>query len=153
MKLMMKVGIGAMVLLAGGVALAQESEFQDKMQEDLDSYKKRIIENCGTTDKLTIKFAGKLGQNPRETGENYTSVGTLCTSALDATSSICQGNKVVKKAFSKLTSIVCTKGKGTMSYSLKGGKLTFMVDGTYDKNNASGQQSDLDKKIRKDLDN
>lgn len=150
---MMKMGIGAIVVLTSSVALAQESEFQGKMQEDLDGYKAQIVDACGTSDKLTLKWNGKLGSNPRETAEgNYSSSGTLCTSALEGLHSACQDNKVVKKAVGKVTSIVCQKGTGTISYKLAGGTLTFSVDPKFDKNNAAGQRDSLVDKMKKDLD-
>jgi hypothetical protein len=153
MRNMMKIGLGAIVLLTGSVALAQESEFQSKMQEDLDGYKAQLVDACGMSDKLTLKYSGKLGSNPRETAEGaYTAVGTLCTSALEGLHSACQDNKVVKKAVTKVTSIVCTKGTGTLSYKLTGGTLTFSVDGKYDKNNGAGQRDALVEKMKKDLD-
>lgn len=154
MKTMMKMGIGASVLLVASVALAQESEFQGKIQEDLDGYKAQLVDACGMSDKLTLKWNGKLGGNPRETATgNYSAVSTLCTSALEGLHSTCQDNKVVKKAVGKVTSIVCTKGTGTISYKLSGGTLTFAVDGKFDKNNPAGQRDDLVSKMKKDLDN
>lgn len=152
MRMIKKVALGSLVLLFGGIAIAAESEFQDKMQEDLDGYKAQIVSNCGTTDKLTIKWNGKLGSNPRSTKEgDYSSTGTLCTSALDGTVQACH-NKVVKKAFGKVTSIICQRGTGAISYSLKGSTLTFTVDPKFDKNNPAGQESDLVEKIKTDLD-
>jgi|SRR6185312_3168806 len=152
MKLL-KLGIIAGVVTLGGVVFAQESEFQGKMQEDMDGYKAQIIEACGTTDKLVMRYDGKLGSNPRETDKgNYTAVSTLCTSGLDAIHDGCQNNKVVKKALAKVTTFVCTKGKGTLDYTFKGGTFTFKVDPAYAKNNASGQESDFEEKLKKDLD-
>ena len=87
MRTINKVALGSVFLLVGSVAFAQESEYQEKMQEDLDGYKAQIISNCGSSDKLTIKWNGKLGSNPRETKDgDYSSNGTLCTSALDGVS-------------------------------------------------------------------
>jgi hypothetical protein len=152
MRMINKLALGSLFLLVGSIAIAAESEFQDKMQEDLDGYKAQIVSNCGTTDKLTLKWNGKLGSNPRETKDgDYSSTGTLCTSALDGTSQAC-GNKVVKKAFGKVTSIVCQRGTGTISYSLKGSTLTFSVDPRFDKNNPAGQESSLVEKMKNDLD-
>jgi hypothetical protein len=151
MRMTSKLGIGALFIFTT-VAFAAESENQDKMQEDLDSYKERIVSNCGAAAKLTIKFDGKMGGNPRETPEgHYSSLSTLCQSALDATYNSCH-NRVVKKEFAKLTSITCTRGTGTMSYSFKGSSLTFKVDTKFDKNNPAGQQSDLEKKMKDDID-
>jgi hypothetical protein len=145
------VTIGGLMLLTG-IAFAQQSEWQDKLQENLDFYKKRIVENCGATDKLAIKWEGKLACNPNENcGKEYSSVGTLCTSGLDALNE-CQNNKVIKKEIGKISTIMCTRGKGTLSYKLAGSKLTFLVDPAYDKNNAAGQEADLIAKMKKDLD-
>lgn len=154
MRTLSKIATGSLLLVTSSLAFAGgESEYQDKMQEDLDTHKPRIIEKCGTTAKLAVKWNGKLGSNPREVQNgDYSSVGTLCQSALDATDYVCATNRVVKKAFSKLTSITCQRGTGTIGYSFKGGTLTFTVDGKYDKNNASGQQADLVEKLKTDLD-
>jgi hypothetical protein len=141
------------VIATTGIVVAAESEFQDKMKEDLDGYKAQIIEGCGTTDKLDIRWEGKLGSNPRETQKgDYSSVGTLCTSGTDAIHSACINNKVVKKALSSLTAITCSRGKGTLSYSLKGGTLALKVDASYDKDNAAGQEDKFLNKLKDDLD-
>jgi len=152
MKLL-KLGIIAGVVMLGGVVFAQESEFQGKIQEDMDGYKKQIVEACSATDKLVMRYDGKLGSNPRETKEgDYSAVSTLCTSGLDAIHDGCTNNKVVKKALGKVTTFVCTKGKGTLDYTFKGGTFTFKVDPAYSKNNAAGQESDFLDKLKKDLD-
>ena len=149
----LKLGIIAGVLTLGGIVFAQESEFQGKMQEDMDGYKAQIVEACGTTDKLVMRYDGKLGSNPRETDKgNYTAVSTLCTSGLDAIHDACQNNKVVKKALAKVTTFVCTKGKGTLDYTFKGGTFTFKLDPAYDKNNPAGQEEAFEEKLKKDLD-
>jgi hypothetical protein len=153
MRSMMKMGAVAIVLFAGSVAIAQESEFQDKIQEDLDGYKAQIVDACAAPAKLTLKWNGKLGGNPRETEAGaYSAVSTLCTSALEGLHSVCQDNKVVKKSIGKVSGIVCQKGTGTIGYSLKGATLTFAVDVKFDKNNAAGQRDDLVSKLKKDLD-
>jgi hypothetical protein len=152
MKLV-KFGIVAGIVSASGVALAQESEFQGKIQEDMDSYKDQIIRDCGTTPKLVLRFDGKLGTNPRETKEgDYSDVSTLCTSALEGLHTACQDNKVVKQAMTKVATLVCTRGKGTLDYKLKGGTMTFTLDTAFDKNNAGGQRDKLVDKLKKDLD-
>ncbi|MEP6864844.1 MAG: hypothetical protein ABJE66_29760 [Deltaproteobacteria bacterium] len=152
MKLL-KLGIIVGVVTLGGVVFAQESEFQGKMQEDMDGYKAQLVEACGITDKVVMRYDGKLGSNPRETDKgNYTAVSTLCTSGLDAIHSGCLNNKVVKKALAKVTTFVCTKGKGTLDYAFKGSTFTFKVDPSYDKNNASGQEEAFETKLKKDLD-
>lgn len=145
--------IGTCVVLGlSGIVFAQQSEFQAKIQEDMDGYKQQIADNCGA--KPAMKFVGKLAVNPRESEKpDYNSVSTLCTSGLDSMSSTCQSNGVVKQAFSKITSVVCTYGKGTLDFKIKGGELTFMLDPSYTKNNAAGQSSDLVAKIKKTLDN
>jgi len=144
----------ATVVVVTAVAWAQQSEFQGKLQEDLDSYKDRIIENCGTSDKLAIKWTGgKLAGNPREsTKPEWNAVSTLCTSGLEAISNACQGNKVVKQKLSKLQTISCKGGKGAMAFKLAGPTLTLTIDPSYTKNNAAGQRDDLDQKLRSQLD-
>lgn len=151
MKLV-KFGIVAGIVTASGVALAQESEFAGKIQADMDGYKDQIVRDCGTTPKLVLRFDGKLGTNPREIKEgDYSGVSTLCTSALEGLHDACT-NKVVKQAVSKVATLVCTRGKGTLDYKLKGGTLTFTLDTAFDKNNAAGQRDDLVSKLKKDLD-
>lgn len=134
------------------LAFAQESEFQGKIQEDMDGYKKQFADNCGAN--VTMKYSGKLGSNPRETKDgNYSAVSSLCTAGLDAVAAdFCQNNKVIKAAMSKVTSVTCTTGKGTLGYRLKGGALTFMVDPVFKGNNVSSQESDLVQKMKNDLD-
>jgi hypothetical protein len=152
MKLL-KLGIIAGVVMLGGVVFAQESEFQGKMQEDMDGYKAQIVEACGITDKLVMRYDGKLGSNPREVKEgDYTGISTLCTSGLDAIHDGCQNNKIVKKALAKVTTFVCTRGKGTLDYTLKGSTFTFKLDPAYNKNNAAGQEEAFETKLKKDLD-
>jgi hypothetical protein len=146
------VGI-AVVLGLGGVVFAQQSEFQEKIQEDLDGYKSQIIDNCGSK-SLTLKWNGKLGGNPRESEKpEWNAVSTLCTSALEGTVNACQSNKPVKAAVGKVTTIVCTAGKGTIGYKLAGATLTFTVDPSFTKNNAAGQRDDLVLKMKKEIDN
>jgi hypothetical protein len=153
MRMIKKVTLGALFLLFGSVAFAQESEFQDKIQEDLDGYKSQTVSNCGTSDKLTLKWTGKLGFNPREIKEgDYSSPSTLCTSGLEGLNSACQSNRVVKKAIGKVTGIVCQRGTGTLGYTLKGSTLTFIVDPKFDKNNAAGQRDAFITKLKDDLD-
>ena len=145
------VGI-AVVLGLGGVVFAQQSEFQEKIQEDLDGYKSQIIDNCGSK-SLTLKWNGKLGGNPRESEKpEWNAVSTLCTSALEGTVNACQSNKPVKAAVGKVTTIVCTAGKGTIGYKLAGSTLTFTVDPSFTKNNAAGQRDDLVVKMKKEID-
>ena len=152
MKLV-KFGIVAGIITLSGVALAQESEFQGKIQEDMDGYKDQIVRGCGTTDKLVLRFDGKLGSNPRATKDgDYSGVSTLCTSALEGLHSACINNKVVKQAVSKVATLVCTRGKGTLDYKLKGGTMTFTLDTAFNKNNAAGQRDELVVKLKKDLD-
>ena len=104
------------------------------------------------SDKLVMRYDGKLGSNPREIKEgDYAAVSTLCTSGLDAIHDACQSNAVVKKAMAKVSTFVCTKGKGTLDYTFKGGTFTFKLDPAH-KNNAAGQESTFEEKLKKDLD-
>jgi len=64
----MKIAIIAGVVLTGTVVFAQESDFRGKIQEDMDGYKEQIVRDCSTTDKLVMRFDGKLGAG-REDGE------------------------------------------------------------------------------------
>ena len=143
------------LLLAGAtLAFAQQSEFQQKLQDDLDGMKRHIVSGCKMSDKLEAKWTGgKLAGNPRETLEgDYTSVSTLCKSALDAYQGACVNNKVVNAKTKHVKTIACTRGKGTLSFTLKGDTLTFLIDTKFDKNNPAGQRDDLDKKLRAKLD-
>jgi hypothetical protein len=149
----MKLAMAATILALGGIAVAAESEYQDKMQEDLDAYKKRIVENCGTTDRLALRWVGKLGANPRTIASgDYAAVGSLCTAAVDGLNNACLANRVVKQTMRGLTSIVCQAGRGPMSYGYRGGTMTFSVDPKYDKNNVAGQESDMTERLKNDLD-
>jgi hypothetical protein len=136
------------------LAFAQQSEFREKLQEDLDSYKKQIVSNCGASEKLEIKWTGgKLDGNPREsTKPEWNAVSTLCTSGLEAISNACQGNKVVKSKLAKLTTIGCKIGKGTIDYKLASATLTLTIDPSYTKDNAAGQRDAVEAKIKKQLD-
>ena len=149
-----KLTIAASLVAFTTLAFAQQSEFQDKIQEDLDSYKSRIVNNCGTDDKLALKWTGgKLANNPREsTKPEWHAVSTLCTSALEAVENACGGNKVVKSKLSKLQVVACKTGKGAIDYKLAGTQLTLTIDPSYTKNNPAGQRDDLDKKLRNKLD-
>jgi hypothetical protein len=133
-------------------AMAQESEFKGKLQEDLDGYAKSVLNGCGATVKVTWG-GGKLGFNPRESEKpEWNSVSTLCTSALEAVESACLNNGAVKEKLAKLTTVTCSKGKGTIGFTLKGATLTLTIDPSFAKNNAAGQRDDLVKKLKKDLD-
>jgi len=85
-----QLAVVTMVLGAGTVVFAQESEFQNKMQEDLDFYKPQFVSKCHTSDAITFKFAGKLGANPRETR-----VSISCTQAVEAALYSCDTNATV----------------------------------------------------------
>ena len=151
-KQQIAVGV-AVVLGLGGIVYAQQSEFQEKIQEDLDGYKTQIIDNCGSPKSLVLKWNGKLAVNPRESEKpDWNAVSTLCTSALEGTSNACQSNKPVKAAVGKVSTIVCTAGKGTIGYKLAGNTLTFTVDPSFTKNNAAGQRDDLVTKMKKEID-
>jgi hypothetical protein len=148
-----QLAIGTFILLASGAVFAQQSEYQAKIQEDMDGYKAQINSNCGSKGP-SMKWVGKLAVNPRESEKpDYNAVSTLCTSALDGMSQTCQNNKPVKTAFGKISSVVCTYGKGTLDFKIKGSEITFTVDPAYTKNNASGQETDLVTKFKKTLDN
>ena len=143
-----QLAVVAMVLGAGTVVFAQESEFQNKMQEDLDFYKPQFVSKCHTSDAITFKFAGKLGANPRETR-----VSISCTQAVEAALYSCDTNATVAKALSKVKTVTCTLGTGPYSYKLSGASLTFTVDDKYDDHKDKVYQKDgLVAKIKKDLD-
>jgi hypothetical protein len=146
--------VGAAVILGlGGVVFAQQSEFQEKLQEDLNYYKEQYIDHCGSPKSLVIKWNGKLAVNPRESEKpDWHAVSTLCTSALDGTRHACNANKPVKTAVGKVNTIICTMGKGTIGYKLAGATLTFTIDPSYTKNNPAGQRDDLVVKLKKDID-
>lgn len=152
MRTLSKIAIGSLLLMSSIAFAGGESEHQDKMQEALDGWKPRIIENCGMTDKLTAKWNGKLGANPRAVapGDNI-AILDLCQSAMDAAGFTCANNRVVKKTLGKVTSIVCQRGTGTIGYSLKGAALTFTVDGKF-KKGTNEQEEALVEKLKTDLD-
>jgi hypothetical protein len=143
--------VSTLVLLLTLPVLAQESEFQQKIQEDMDGYKDRIQSACGAT--VTMKWMGKLGFNPRESEKpEWNGVSTLVTSGLEAVANACRDNGPVKKAVGKVKKIEAKKGKGTIGYKLKGSTLTLTVDPAYKKNNPAGQRDDLSQKMVKDID-
>lgn len=146
--------IVAVALSFSTAAFAQESEFQEKIQKDLDYYKSRIESSCGVSkEALTMHYKGKLGSDPRASEKpEWNSVSTLCTSAVEGLNNACHSNTPVKERMSKLTDISCTKGKGTIGYRLKGTSLTFTVDPSFTDNNPAGQRDDLTLKMKKDLD-
>lgn len=149
-----QVAVGVAVVLGlGGIVFAQQSEFQDKIQEDLDGYKTTLIDNCGSPKSLVLKWNGKLAVNPRESEKpEWNAVSTLCTSALEGTYGACQSNKPVKAAIGKVTNVICTMGKGTISHKLAGTTLTILIDPSFVKNNPAGQRDDLVVKLKKDID-
>ena len=146
-------GIVLVATLASGIALAQESEFQAKIALDMEGYRKPIVHDCGTTDKLAFKFDGKLAANPHQIapGDTY-GVTTLCTMGLAAVENVCLNNKVLKATFGKLTDITCARGSGTLGYKLDGSHLTLLFDTKYDKTNGGGQRDALIKAMKHDLD-
>jgi predicted benzoate:H+ symporter BenE len=149
----MKIGLAALVVLSSSFASAQESEFQHKMQEDLDYYKAQLVNNCGVTDKIAISYAGKLGSNPREAKGNDWAVSTVCGMGLDAMVYSCQTSAPVKKVLSHLTNVVCTAGTGRISYKIRGSDMTIAVD-VKDRHpgEANSPKEDLVAKLKKDLD-
>ena len=51
-----QIAIGVAVVLGlGGIVYAQQSEFQGKIQEDLDGYKNQFISNCGSAKTVRIR--------------------------------------------------------------------------------------------------
>jgi hypothetical protein len=150
-----KFGVVAMILSVGAAAIAAgESEYQAKLQEDLDYYKPQMVNNCGVADGIAIKFVGKLGSNPRESqGDNW-GVSQLCSQAIEAVVYSCQTSEPVKKAMTKLKSMVCTRGSGELGYSLKGSEITLTIDVTHrDKKNTGLSPKDhLVDKLKSDLD-
>jgi hypothetical protein len=146
-------GVSGIVLALGAVALAQQSEFQAKIQEDMDGYKPQVIDRCGTTKSLTMRWIGKLAVNPRESEKpDWFAVSTLCTSGLDGLYQTCQTNAPVKAAISKVKTVSCTMGKGTLNFKLSGSEMTFTVDPSFTKNNPAGQESDFVERLKKELD-
>jgi hypothetical protein len=141
------------VAVVGGIALAQQSEFQAKIAEDIKSHQPRIVKNCGTTDKLDIRFEGKLAGNPRETlSGDFSGVSALCVhGGLAAIEDACLNNKVVASALSKLTDIKCVRGTGALSYKLNGSHLSIVFDPVH-KNAVASQRDDLVKTLKQDLD-
>jgi len=135
-----------------GVAFAQQSEFQSKIAADMKAYQPRIVRNCGASDRLEMRFEGKLDANPHQTapGDKF-GVSTLCTAGLAAVEYVCNNNKVVASALSKVTDITCLRGTGALSYKLAGSHLALFFDATYDKNNSGGQRDDLVKALKRDL--
>lgn len=147
---------GVVALMVAGlasVAFAQESEFKDKMQEDLDGYKPQLESSCAFKGKVEWT-GGKLGHNPRESEKpEWNSLSTLCTTALDTLSNTCVVNKPVRQIARGLKSIQCKRGKGTINFKREGGVLVFTVDARYVKNNAAGQGTDLAQALKTAFDN
>ena len=123
-----------------------------KLKEDLDDYAKHVENGCGS--KVAVEWTGgKLGHNPRESEKpEWNSISTLCTSAVEAIENACLNNSEVKAKLGKLTRVTCSKGKGSLGYSLKGTELNLTIDPSFVKNNAAGQRDDLVTKLKKDLD-
>jgi hypothetical protein len=138
-----------LVFVVSFFAVAEESEFREKMQEDMDGYVSSYKNNCGIDVKMHWK-GGKFGTNPRETN-----VSILCRSGLHAIEQACAENKIVKSKLSKIKNIHCNKGKGNLSYKIDGETLNIFLDNdakiTQD-NNPASQTSILNKKIITDLD-
>jgi len=137
-------------MLLAGTAWAQESEFQKKLQDDMDYYKAQIADNCGA--KVTFKWLGKLGHDPRETEKpKYNGVSNLVTSGIEALVNACTNNTVVKKKMSGLKKIEATKGKGTIGYKLRGTNFLLTVDPSFT-TSAGEQRNALIEKLKKDID-
>jgi hypothetical protein len=136
-----------------GIAFAQQSEFQAKIAADMKAYQPRIVRNCGASDRLEMRFEGKLDVNPHQTapGDKF-GVSTLCTAGLAAIEYVCNNNKTVASALSRVTDITCVRGSGPLSYKLAGSHLALLFDATYDKTNSGGQRDDLVKAFKRDLD-
>ena len=153
-KRTVKIGVVALVLGVAAGAFAQQSEYQNKLQEDLDYYKPQLVNNCGVAEGIKISYVGKLAGNPRErqSGEKF-SVSTMCGFAMDAMVYSCQTSEPVKKTLAKLKSVVCTPGHGTINYKLGGAEMTVMIDPTYDNPKSSNSpKEDLVAKLKHDLD-
>jgi len=149
MRQLMRIGTVLLGVLVASTALAQESKFQEKMQEDLDYGKKLIERNCGLKG-VSVKWAGgKLGHNPRE---GTPALSTLCQSGLEALFNRCLNNAAVKKAVTKVNALECTRGKGPLSFKLSGPKFSVAVDEAFTKDNAATQRDALMKKIEQELD-
>ena len=60
----------------------------------------------------------------------------------------------MNKAFSKVKSVTCTRGTGTMSYKLNGTSLALTIDEKYGdkKDKGSGQRDNPAARIKKEQD-
>ena len=144
----------ATLIAATTLAFAQQSEFQTKLQEDLATSKKQVIASCGTTDKVALKWTGgKLPHDPRERTNDQPSISILCKMAIEATTTACQKNAVVKEKVGKVTEVACAWGKGPLGYKLASSTLTLTIDRTFTKDNPATQRDALSKKLRAELDN
>ncbi len=122
-------------------ALANEEEFQKKIQEDMDEYKDRVKSACDAD--VAFKWeGGKLGKNPRETN-----ITTYCTSGIATLVDVCNESKAFKKEAKNLKKVTCKLGKGTLGYTMSKSTVTFSVDNSFEDKNASDQMADLRKKI------
>lgn len=138
---------------ASAVAVAQQSEYQSKIQEDLDGYKDRIVGACKATPQLQLRWEGRLEGNPRDSErDGWHAISHLCTAGTDAIYNVCTDNKVAQRALSSMTAIVCTRGRGPLTHKYAGHTMTFYVDPSYTKNNISGQQTELTVRLKKELD-
>ena len=149
---LVKFTLFTLTFLMSGLALAEESEFKGKIQEDLDGYIDQIETSCGI--KVKAEWSGgKLGFNPRESEKpEWNAISTLCTQSLSSFAYACSDNAAVKSAVKGVKKVACTKGKGTLTYKKSGDTMSFSVDQTFLKNNVSGQGTDLATKLKKDLD-
>jgi hypothetical protein len=142
--------IGA-CLAMGAPAFAQQSEFQQSIHDDLNNYQKDIAKDCGSTDKLTIDWVGKLANAPRDPEQKgWHTVTELGTSAVHALWTSCS-NKAVAKAMSKMTAIVVTRGTGDPTFKFDGSKVTLTIDPSNTKDTPT-QHAALVDQIKKQLD-
>jgi hypothetical protein len=146
----------AISLGIGTGAYAQVSEWNAKIQEDLDFYKGQFVSKCKTAEEPAFRFVGKLEGNPRETR-----VSISCTQAVEAALESCDSSTFASKgketpvvrALSKVKTVTCNLGSGPYNFRLSGGDLTFTVDAKYDdKKDKATQKDALIAKIKRELD-
>jgi hypothetical protein len=145
MRLLLALG----VVLCATPAFAQEAEYKQKLQDDLNVYVKDFAEQCGASVKIDW-VGGKLGKNPREPeSKGGNSVSVLCTCGLEAAFQSC-ADANVKKQLAQLTEVKCGRGKGALSYSHNGKVLTINIDPSFVTTTPPEQRDALKAKITKD---